>query len=49
VAAGEPLKVVSERLGHPSTSITANLYQHVLPSMMWPVLSVRGCSREHVG
>ena len=33
LAAGEPLKVVSERLGHASISITANLYQHVLPSM----------------
>jgi len=33
LAAGEPLRVVSERLGHASTSITANLYQHVLPSM----------------
>jgi Phage integrase family len=33
LAAGEPLKVVSERLGHASTSITANLYQHVPPSM----------------
>jgi hypothetical protein len=33
LAAGEPLKYVSERLGHASTSITANLYQHVLPSM----------------
>jgi hypothetical protein len=33
LAAGEPLKVVSERLGHASTSITANLDQHVLPSM----------------
>jgi integrase len=33
LAAGEPLKVVSERLGHASTSTTANLYQHVLPSM----------------
>jgi integrase len=33
LAAGEPLKVVSARLGHASTSITANLYQHVLPSM----------------
>jgi integrase len=33
LAAGQPLKVVSERLGHASTSITANLYQHVLPSM----------------
>jgi hypothetical protein len=26
--------MVSERLGHASTSITANLYQHVLPSMV---------------
>jgi integrase len=33
LAAGEPLNVISERLGHASTSITANLYQHVLPSM----------------
>jgi integrase len=33
LAAGEPLKVISERLGHSSTSVTANLYQHVLPSM----------------
>ncbi len=33
LAAGEPLKVISERLGHASTTITANLYQHVLPSM----------------
>jgi len=32
LAAGEPLTVVSERLGHASSSITANLYQHVLPS-----------------
>jgi hypothetical protein len=32
LAAGEPLAVVSERLGHASSSITANLYQHVLPS-----------------
>ena len=33
LAAGEPLKVISERLGHASTSITVNLYQHELPSM----------------
>jgi integrase len=33
LAAGEPVKVISERLGHSSTTITANLYQHVLPSM----------------
>jgi integrase len=27
--AGEDLKVVSTRLGHASTAITADLYQHV--------------------
>ena len=42
LAAGEPLKVVSERLGHASTSITANLCQHVTPS---PLLSIR-CQRD---
>lgn len=31
LAAGVPLKVVSDRLGHSSTSITADLYSHVLP------------------
>ena len=30
---GIPLKVVSERLGHSSVSITADLYQHVLEHM----------------
>jgi integrase len=30
---GVPLKVVSERLGHSSVSITADLYQHVLEHM----------------
>jgi integrase len=31
--AGIPLKVVSERLGHSSIKITADTYQHVLPSL----------------
>ena len=31
--AGVPLKVVSERLGHSSISITADTYQHVLDHM----------------
>lgn len=33
LAAGVPLKVVSERLGHTSTTFTADLYQHVVPGM----------------
>ena len=31
--AGVPLKVVSERLGHSTISITADTYQHVLDHM----------------
>lgn len=31
LAAGVPVKVVSERLGHASVSITLNIYAHVLP------------------
>jgi integrase len=31
--AGEPLKVVSQRLGHSSIRLTADTYQHVLPGM----------------
>jgi len=31
--AGIPVKVVSERLGHSTTSITADIYQHVAPHM----------------
>lgn len=31
--AGVPVKVVSERLGHKSTLITMDIYQHVLPDM----------------
>lgn len=31
LSAGVPMKVVSERLGHSSTGITADLYTHVAP------------------
>lgn len=31
LAAGEPITVVSERLGHAKTSITLNVYSHTLP------------------
>lgn len=31
LAAGIPIKVVSDRLGHSSTSITSDLYTHVIP------------------
>ena len=31
--AGEPVHVVSERLGHKSVEITLNIYAHVLPNM----------------
>jgi integrase len=33
LAAGVPLKVMSERLGHATTQITADLHQHVIPGM----------------
>jgi integrase len=33
LVAGIPLKVVSERLGHASIKITADTYQHVIPSL----------------
>jgi integrase len=33
LAAGVDVKVMSERLGHASTGLTADLYQHVLPAM----------------
>jgi integrase len=32
LAAGEPVKVVSERLGHASATITLTVYQHVHPA-----------------
>lgn len=31
--AGEPIKVVSERLGHSTPAFTMAVYQHVLPGM----------------
>jgi integrase len=31
LAAGVPIKVVSDRLGHSSTAITSDLYTHVIP------------------
>lgn len=31
--AGEPVKVVSERLGHASAMITLGVYTHTLPGM----------------
>lgn len=33
IASGVPVKVVSEMLGHSNTSITQDLYTHVLPTM----------------
>lgn len=30
--AGQPIKVVSQRIGHASPTITMTIYQHVLPS-----------------
>jgi integrase len=33
IAAGVPVKVVSERLGHASVGITQDIYTHVLPAM----------------
>ena len=31
--AGEPVKVVSERLGHSKVTMTLEIYAHVLPDM----------------
>jgi integrase len=33
LAAGENVKVVSERLGHASAALTLDVYSHVLPHM----------------
>jgi integrase len=33
LAAGVPVKVVSERLGHSTVTVTLDVYQHVLPGM----------------
>lgn len=48
VAAGVPIKVVTERLGHAHPGLTMNTYQHVLPGEgrrqrpSSPTCSVRG-------
>jgi integrase len=33
LAAGVPVKVMSERLGHSTSSFTADAYQHVTPAL----------------
>ncbi|MGH9017211.1 MAG: site-specific integrase, partial [Acidimicrobiales bacterium] len=33
LAAGVPVRVVADRLGHSSTAVTTDIYQHVLPEM----------------
>jgi hypothetical protein len=33
LASGVPINVVSERLGHTNTSVTLNVYSHVMPGM----------------
>jgi len=33
IAAGVPIKAISERLGHSDTNVTLNVYAHVLPTM----------------
>ncbi len=33
IAAGVPVKVVSERLGHATAAFTIETYQHVMPGM----------------
>jgi len=38
----EPVKVVSERLGHKGVEITMNIYQHVLPDMQEAAASTIG-------
>jgi hypothetical protein len=35
-----PVKVVSERLGHGSATVTIETYQHVLPSMQTRAVDV---------
>lgn len=40
IAAGIPVKVVSERLGHSTVSITQDIYTHVLPTMQREAVNV---------
>jgi integrase len=39
---GIPLKVVSERLGHSTIALTADVYSHVTPSMQKQAADVLG-------
>ncbi|MGH8869084.1 MAG: site-specific integrase [Actinomycetes bacterium] len=43
LAAGVPIKVVSHRLGHSTTAITADLYTHVVPEV------ARGAAEQIAG
>lgn len=54
IAAGVPVKIVSERLGHSSPAFTMAVYQHVLPSMQQEAAAfiaerVRSATREAYG
>jgi integrase len=44
LAAGEPVTVVSERLGHANATITLTVYQHVHPGMGRPAAGSPPCS-----
>ncbi len=47
LAAGVPMKVVSDRLGHSTTTITADLYSHVLPAVARDAADAIGALFEH--
>ena len=40
MAAGVPVKVISERLGHSTVAITMDVYSHVLPHMQAEAVKV---------
>jgi integrase len=42
LAAGEPVHVVSRRLGHARVEITLNTYAHVLPAMQEQAAATMG-------
>jgi integrase len=42
IAAGVPVNVVSARLGHAKTSITSDIYAHVLPGMQQQAAVILG-------
>jgi len=41
------MKVVSDRLGHSTTTITADLYSHVLPAVARDAADAIGALFEH--